>query len=98
MTNPTEKAMISYSISREATDVIVQARVNLKLMPTPITCMKLEERQLKLRTSYLIRNIVAFLIKLVQRFKETFFGAKNKNISSWLTVLPLMNRFICARI
>ena len=29
--NPTEKAMSSYSISREATGVIVQARENLKL-------------------------------------------------------------------
>ena len=83
--NPTEKAMSSYSISREATGVIVQARENLKL--------KLETKNQLFGQKY-----CCIFDQISPVLQETMFGAKNENISSQLTVLRLTNRFICAKI
>ena len=77
VTNPTEKAMSRFL---EKLQMLLynlwSAGVNLSLMSMPSTCMKLERRQLKLRTCYFSRNIVAFLIKLLQRFKELVLDLK----------------------
>ena len=52
------------------------------------------KEQLKIRTNYLIRNIVAFLIKLVQRFKEPFLELKMITYHSSLFYLWRIDLFV----